>query len=196
MQPTSGESASTDGMNQWQVLGIVFGCGNGSYVGGSCHPIVTSIRNPALHFRPQRLWVIYAQFSPEALRVETGKQAAAQAKVRRIAAFAPNTTSNGNCPKTGWRPEPESNRRARICSPLRNHSAIGPSGGISRGKRALTDTGELRNLIRPDFGLLQDKRSNCNCRFSVSALSRRTRILSPGWTLCAAVRATTGASQS
>jgi hypothetical protein len=27
-----------------------------------------------------------------------------------------------------WRPEPESNRRARICSPLRNHSAIGPGG--------------------------------------------------------------------
>jgi hypothetical protein len=25
-----------------------------------------------------------------------------------------------------WRPEPESNRRARICSPLRHHSAIGP----------------------------------------------------------------------
>ena len=29
----------------------------------------------------------------------------------------------------GWRPEPESNRRARICSPLRNHSAIGPGNG-------------------------------------------------------------------
>src|SRR5438045_8563291 len=29
----------------------------------------------------------------------------------------------------GWRPEPESNRRARICSPLRNHSAIGPRAG-------------------------------------------------------------------
>ena len=28
--------------------------------------------------------------------------------------------------KQVWRPEPESNRRARICSPLRNHSAIGP----------------------------------------------------------------------
>ena len=28
-----------------------------------------------------------------------------------------------------WRPEPESNRRARICSPLRNHSAIGPRRG-------------------------------------------------------------------
>lgn len=26
----------------------------------------------------------------------------------------------------GWRPEPESNRRARICSPLHNHSAIRP----------------------------------------------------------------------
>ena len=25
-----------------------------------------------------------------------------------------------------WRPEPESNRRKRICSPVRNHSAIGP----------------------------------------------------------------------
>src|SRR3546814_3021458 len=25
-----------------------------------------------------------------------------------------------------WRPEPESNRRIRICSPLRHHSAIGP----------------------------------------------------------------------
>jgi hypothetical protein len=26
-----------------------------------------------------------------------------------------------------WRPRPESNRRARICSPLRNHSATWPS---------------------------------------------------------------------
>ncbi len=31
-----------------------------------------------------------------------------------------------------WRPEPESNRRARICSPLRNHSAIGPPGAQIR----------------------------------------------------------------
>src|SRR4051794_20471606 len=30
------------------------------------------------------------------------------------------------CEMNFWRPEPESNRRARICSPLRNHSAIGP----------------------------------------------------------------------
>ena len=42
-----------------------------------------------------------------------------------------------------WRPEPESNRRARICSPLRHHSAIGPRctrnrverGAVSRGAR-------------------------------------------------------------
>ncbi len=25
-----------------------------------------------------------------------------------------------------WRPEPESNRRTRICNPLHHHSAIGP----------------------------------------------------------------------
>ena len=37
-----------------------------------------------------------------------------------------------------WRPEPESNRRKRICSPVRNHSAIGPrcasawNGAVSR----------------------------------------------------------------
>ena len=39
----------------------------------------------------------------------------------RIATLA----MRGACIKR-WRPEPESNRRARICSPLRNHSAIGP----------------------------------------------------------------------
>jgi|GEM_PF-4099193 hypothetical protein len=31
-----------------------------------------------------------------------------------------------NMHHNSWRPEPESNRRARICSPLRHHSAIGP----------------------------------------------------------------------
>ena len=41
-----------------------------------------------------------------------------------------------------WRPEPESNRRARICSPLRNHSAIGPGseGGLC---------GELGAWVKP-----------------------------------------------
>ena len=33
-----------------------------------------------------------------------------------------------------WRPRPESNRDARICSPLRNHSATRPSGCGCRGK--------------------------------------------------------------
>src|SRR3546814_20376582 len=31
--------------------------------------------------------------------------------------------------KLQWRPEPESKRRIRICSPLRHHSAIGPRRG-------------------------------------------------------------------
>ena len=35
--------------------------------------------------------------------------------------FARRSVSEG-----GWRPRPESNRRARICSPLRNHSATWP----------------------------------------------------------------------
>ena len=41
-----------------------------------------------------------------------------------------------------WRPGPESNRRARICSPLRHHSATGPSGcrRVRRRGRAF-DTG-------------------------------------------------------
>jgi hypothetical protein len=43
-----------------------------------------------------------------------------------------------------WRPEPESNRRARICSPLRNHSAIGP-----RTRRAgrLAGLAARRNVV-------------------------------------------------
>ena len=44
---------------------------------------------------------------------------------------APLTAETGSG-ETGWRPEPESNRRARICSPLRNHSAIGPRRGFVR----------------------------------------------------------------
>ncbi len=37
--------------------------------------------------------------------------------------------STMNCPQEEeWRPRPESNRGARICSPLRNHSATRPSG--------------------------------------------------------------------
>src|SRR4051794_25825011 len=60
----------------------------------------------------------------------------------------------------GWRPEPESNRRARICSPLRNHSAIGPEelGGALVASFALgsspclallaTSTGHLRFSVQ------------------------------------------------
>ena len=40
-----------------------------------------------------------------------------------------NFTGSSYCE---WRPEPESNRRARICSPLRHHSAIGPQSASLR----------------------------------------------------------------
>ena len=43
-----------------------------------------------------------------------------------------------------WRPEPESNRRARICSPLRNHSAIGPHGAMCGGRRRKSMGGATR----------------------------------------------------
>jgi hypothetical protein len=53
-----------------------------------------------------------------------------------------------------WRPGPESNRGARICSPLRHHSATGPSGcrretsageGLDTGAFAAL---QLRNDVR------------------------------------------------
>ena len=51
-------------------------------------------------------------------------------RVRSRTASVRTRTPSGTKPKydAKWRPEPESNRRARICSPLRNHSAIGPNG--------------------------------------------------------------------
>ena len=45
-----------------------------------------------------------------------------------------------------WRPEPESNRGARICSPLRNHSATRPRGS----EQAAADTGGITiRIVRP-----------------------------------------------
>jgi hypothetical protein len=38
-----------------------------------------------------------------------------------------------------WRPDPESNRGARICNPLRHHSAIGPK----RGRELLRFAGKV-----------------------------------------------------
>tara|TARA_R110000796_G_scaffold98628_4_gene206166 strand:- start:7846 stop:8145 length:300 start_codon:yes stop_codon:yes gene_type:complete len=52
-------------------------------------------------------------------------------------------------PKLGtdlWRPDPESNRGARICNPLRHHSAIGPE----RGRELLRFAGKVNpNLHHP-----------------------------------------------
>ena len=56
-----------------------------------------------------------------------------------------------------WRPEPESNRRARICSPLRNHSAIGPGAepfgelarSVKSGSRGALQWGGSSPVIQP-----------------------------------------------
>ncbi len=53
-----------------------------------------------------------------------------------IAPFNSRVIVENQALKCGWRPEPESNRRARICSPLRNHSAIGPGGEPRRRRHA------------------------------------------------------------
>ncbi len=59
-----------------------------------------------------------------------------QTQRRRIRRFADLGTTWSSPPKglsdtreTVWRPRPESNRGARICSPLRNHSATRPRCG-------------------------------------------------------------------
>ena len=48
-----------------------------------------------------------------------------------------------------WRPEPESNRRARICSPLRNHSAIGPMSEAPLWRRSLRGQGASAAQLHP-----------------------------------------------
>src|SRR5437667_4371482 len=63
--------------------------------------------------------------------------------MRRTAPFLGAFYAETGDPECGWRPEPESNRRARICSPLRNHSAIGPKEG------RCTPFRELRARVKP-----------------------------------------------
>ena len=47
-----------------------------------------------------------------------------------------------------WRPDPESNRGARICNPLRHHSAIGPE----RGRELLRFAAKVNpKLYRPEL---------------------------------------------
>ncbi len=56
-------------------------------------------------------------------RREARSTVAASAHKRGLSPRALRCGCFGEC---RWRPEPESNRRARICNPLRHHSAIGP----------------------------------------------------------------------
>src|SRR3954454_4103458 len=67
-----------------------------------------------------------------------------------------------------WRPEPESNRRARICSPLRNHSAIGPPRAKWAGLAWLSTGAALAfpHACRPFPGA---KRAPAGARFRLAA---------------------------
>ena len=81
---------------------------------------------PKMQNRPQRLW----QFGPEIWLISglcrDATDSPYQPKCRAIAPIQPKNRGDAFALQCAWRPEPESNRRARICSPLRNHSAIGP----------------------------------------------------------------------
>jgi hypothetical protein len=66
-----------------------------------------------------------------------------------------------------WRPEPESNRRARICSPLRNHSAIGPEVRLWR---------EPRSPVKPAWRAATGKG-----RFTVAPPNPAQLSMNGGW---------------
>ena len=78
-------------------------------------------------------------------------------KSRRSARYSTDILVKTQKLKWEWRPEPESNRRARICSPLRNHSAIGPWNGASvEARPPLTGGSPHRQgatVRRPGIGL-------------------------------------------
>ena len=69
---------------------------------------------------------------------QPGRRENCKHTVSRHAKFRADESRN-----TAWRPRPESNRGARICSPLRNHSATRPHrsrrstmGSVNRGYRS------------------------------------------------------------
>src|SRR3546814_1225724 len=61
-----------------------------------------------------------------------------------------------------WRPRPESNRGARICSPQRNNSAKRPSAG----ERSEEHTSELQSLMRISYAVfcLKKKTHTTECQ--------------------------------
>jgi hypothetical protein len=90
-----------------------------------------------------------------------------------------------------WRPEPESNRRARICSPLRNHSAIGPPGGEMRSSEP--NVNRMRRLRRWRasaaaagsagflWGAVVRLRTSCVRNRTATPLERRLDALPNAW---------------
>ncbi len=63
---------------------------------------------------------------------------------------APGRTMSRKNKENGWRPRPESNRGARICSPLRNHSATRPSGPVRNRRSGGPDP--IRCAVSPASG--------------------------------------------
>src|SRR5688572_30978512 len=66
-------------------------------------------------------------------------------QLNRSAAWRKPFVGGGSKEKENWRPRPESNRRARICSPLRHHSATWPLAHAHRLRHA-KGTGGVRNV--------------------------------------------------
>ena len=78
--------------------------------------------NPCMQIWAQRLWRKARSNSSIEVRAETFKPT----RSTRNCALCAGQERFCRFIRYGWRPEPESNRRARICNPLRHHSAIGP----------------------------------------------------------------------
>src|SRR3546814_10420779 len=84
---------------------------------------------------------------------------------------------------TGYlRPEPESNRRIRICSPLRHHSAIGPQAQncVERAplafpfrNRSEEHTSELQSLMLISYAVFCFKK-NTQSRTHISNMTQYT----------------------
>ena len=66
-----------------------------------------------------------------------------------------------------WRPEPESNRRTRICSPLRHHSAIGPRPPFQAGSGPLAIPWPQGNRNSPAFCSLGFRNGTLDARRAI-----------------------------
>ena len=113
------------------------------------------LTKPSLHFCAQRLCRNPARMIAISGTAETGFGWGSEESARISAAFSA-VSIHGCFAETRWRPEPESNRRIRICSPLRHHSAIGPRAE-RRGRYVAGRAGcWTAPLVRGFGGLVKD----------------------------------------